>query len=483
MLAYRPRIAGPEGSHEGARQEVRKPRDHDRPTPGRSRGPRGSRALGGRSHPRSEQLRDRDPGRAHDALHDAATSTAHAGTRRRASCSAPPESSHLIDFVRPEVARAPIAQRLVRALLVVPADPRTQLAPGVFEADEVVLPDAFLLQAAEEALDDSILLGRIRCDELLHKPVVSTRRAKASTLIDQAVVGADDRRSAARAQGAEPFQTGLLERPLGLLRPPAPGELVADELPVVAIDHRGERGPAVAATVHVGQVRRPPLVAAGGLADPALHPRPRRRLALVDEPPFERTDAIHGFRRDALALPKPQQGPEPPIPEGRVALNQCGDPRREALVQARRAPAVDAGRAPHPTPGHRENPTASTRRHPGQCRSYSSDVFGAKGRSLLASFRMSRSRTSSPTFCLSFLICSSFRASSSLGRARSAFSAPSRNRSRHSSTSATVSPCFRAAACADVSPFKMLRISVARRFAVQRWGDSGVFSAMAHLPP
>src|SRR4029434_11189449 len=119
----------------------------------------------------------------------------------------------------------------------------TQLAPGVLEADEAVLPDALLLQASEEALDDPVLLGRVRCDELLHESVVSTRRAKASTLIDQAVVGADDRCSSARAQGAEPFQTGLLDTPLGLLRPPAQCELVADELPVVAIDHRGEMGP------------------------------------------------------------------------------------------------------------------------------------------------------------------------------------------------------------------------------------------------
>jgi hypothetical protein len=90
------------------------------------------------------------------------------------TCSAPPESSDPIDFVRPEVARASIAQRLVRALLVVPADPRTQLASGVLEADEAVLSDAFLLQAAEEALDHPVLLGRVRCDELLHESVVST---------------------------------------------------------------------------------------------------------------------------------------------------------------------------------------------------------------------------------------------------------------------------------------------------------------------
>ncbi len=64
--------------------------------------------------------------------------------------------------MRPEFARAPIAQRLVRALRVVPADPYGQLAPGVLEVDEVVLPDAFLLQGAEEALDDSVLLRCVR---------------------------------------------------------------------------------------------------------------------------------------------------------------------------------------------------------------------------------------------------------------------------------------------------------------------------------
>ena len=36
------------------------------------------------------------------------------------------------------------------------------------------------------------------------------------------------------------------------------------------------------------------------------------------------------------------------------------------------------------------------------------------------------SRTSSSIFCLSFLICSSLKATSSFGRARSSFSAPRR---------------------------------------------------------
>ena len=53
------------------------------------------------------------------------------------------------------------------------------------------------------------------------------------------------RRGSAGTQGAKTFQTGLLECPLSLLRPSAQGELVPDELPVVAIDHGGEMGPAV----------------------------------------------------------------------------------------------------------------------------------------------------------------------------------------------------------------------------------------------
>src|SRR5262245_38522518 len=110
----------------------------------------------------------------------------------RPDCSAPLESSHLSDFVRPEIARAPIAQCLVWALFVVPADPRGQLTPRVVEAGEVVLPDTFFLQAAEEALDDAVLLWRVGRDELLGEPVVATRCPKPPALVDQAVVRADD---------------------------------------------------------------------------------------------------------------------------------------------------------------------------------------------------------------------------------------------------------------------------------------------------
>jgi len=78
-----------------------------------------------------------------EALRRASPRAAHTVVRA-GWCSAPLESSHLSDFARPEFARAPIAQCLVWALFVVPADPRGQLTPRVVEAGEVVLPDAFL---------------------------------------------------------------------------------------------------------------------------------------------------------------------------------------------------------------------------------------------------------------------------------------------------------------------------------------------------
>jgi hypothetical protein len=84
-------------------------------------------------------------------------------------------------------------------------------------------------------------------------------------------------------------------------------------------------------------------------------------------------------------------------------------------------------------PADSQDPTHPTLGGLGDSGPHSSDGLGGKGRSFVASFRMSRSRTSSPIFCFRRLICSSLRASSSFGWARRAFSAARRNRSRHSS--------------------------------------------------
>lgn len=57
---------------------------------------------------------------------------------------------------------------------VIPFDPLSDRALCLGEAAEQVLPHALLLKAAKEPLDDPILLGCVRCDELLAQSVVRT---------------------------------------------------------------------------------------------------------------------------------------------------------------------------------------------------------------------------------------------------------------------------------------------------------------------
>lgn len=79
----------------------------------------------------------------------------------------PRRSSHQLKLLSAMLPWAAVPERLVRPLGVVPLDPPTDRSPRLREADEVALPDALLLQAAEEALDDPVLLRRVRRDELL----------------------------------------------------------------------------------------------------------------------------------------------------------------------------------------------------------------------------------------------------------------------------------------------------------------------------
>jgi hypothetical protein len=82
--ANRAGALGAEGTHAGARKEVRERRDPDQRTGRRSRRPRCFGTPGGRPHPRLRQLRDRDPGRTHDPVHHAAAPAPHGRARRQA---------------------------------------------------------------------------------------------------------------------------------------------------------------------------------------------------------------------------------------------------------------------------------------------------------------------------------------------------------------------------------------------------------------
>jgi hypothetical protein len=197
----------------------------------------------------------------------------------------------------------------VGSLLVVPAHPVTDLATGMLEVLEEVLPDALLLQAPEEALHDAVLLRRIGCDELLGQAVVPHGRSEAGALKNESVIRADNGGFALRADGAETAETGRSQSPFGFPRSFSERELVPDDLAVMAVDESHQVPPAVLTAVDVSHVHRPTLIASLGAGHAASGPRPRRMAALMAEPAFQLEDAVDGLPVDLKTQPKAQDGP------------------------------------------------------------------------------------------------------------------------------------------------------------------------------
>ena len=79
-------------------------------------------------------------------------------------------------------------------------------------------------------------------------------------------------------------QAGFLQSTFGLLGARAQGELVTNNLAVMAVDDRGQVRPTIGAARDVGDIHGPALVAGGRSATPAAGTGPRRCLSLVDEP-------------------------------------------------------------------------------------------------------------------------------------------------------------------------------------------------------
>ena len=76
---------------------------------------------------------------------------------------------------------------------VVPLDPLCDSRLGLKEAAKIVLPSAFLLEAAKEPFDDPVLLGRVRFNELLTQAVIPAGCTESTTLENKPVVASDYR--------------------------------------------------------------------------------------------------------------------------------------------------------------------------------------------------------------------------------------------------------------------------------------------------
>jgi len=84
-------------------------------------------------------------------------------------------------LLSPILDRAPIPQRLMRPLVVVPLDPVPNDSPRLHTRLERVWLDTLLFQAPKKPFDHSILLRRIGRDELLLQAIVATAPTVADT--------------------------------------------------------------------------------------------------------------------------------------------------------------------------------------------------------------------------------------------------------------------------------------------------------------
>ena len=97
-----------------------------------------------------------------------------------------------LELLDPVLGRTQVAEALIRAFLVVPADPVADRSPGLREILKQMLPYALLLQAAEEALDHAIQLRGVGGDELPAETVAPEVRSEPATLEYQSFVAPEN---------------------------------------------------------------------------------------------------------------------------------------------------------------------------------------------------------------------------------------------------------------------------------------------------
>ena len=175
----------------------------------------------------------------------------------------------------------------MRPVAIVPVEPSLYVSLGISEVLEAMLPDALLLEASEEALDEAILFRRIGRDEFLPKSVIAARSSEPTALEDEAVVASQDRLGSVGPESSEASQASLLESSFRLSCSTSECEFVSDHFPVVAVDDHGEVSPAVAARFDVGHVHSPSDVAAWSSASARSDSWPSRYSSLVNHPALD----------------------------------------------------------------------------------------------------------------------------------------------------------------------------------------------------
>ena len=213
--------------------------------------------------------------------------------------------------------------------VVVEADPVTDGACRVLDAVEALAVDALLLQRPDHAFDRAVLLWAVRGDELLLQPVASDQRGVAPRGEDQAVVGPQKELLRHLSERAEPTDQGMFQGAGGSGGLAGSRQMPAQKLAGVAVDHKGQCGPAVAARPDPTQVGRPAFVRCGRHGGHRLDAGAHADRAFANLPAFDLEDALHGV------LVKTQKPGNRAVAEGWLLLDHGLDWIGKARIDLR----------------------------------------------------------------------------------------------------------------------------------------------------
>lgn len=169
----------------------------------------------------------------------------------------------------------------MRAWVIVEADPVADRAGRVLDAVE------------DDPLDHAVLLRAMRHDELLLQPIATDQGCSAPTGEDQPVVGPQKERARHLAQGPEPGDEGMLQGTGGGGGLAGSRQMSAQQFAGRAVDHQGQRGPAVAPDPDPSQVCRPTFVRRGRDRGHRLDAGPHADRALADLPALDLEDPLN----------------------------------------------------------------------------------------------------------------------------------------------------------------------------------------------
>jgi hypothetical protein len=144
--------------------------------------------------------------------------------------------------------------------VVVNAKPVSDRPAGMLQQLEPIPVRTLLLQGSDHALDHAVLLGAVRCDEVLAQAVSSNEGREATTGEHESVVRTQKEQLGHFAERPKSREQRLLERRLRGLRSAAARKMPAQQLAAAALDHQRQRRPAITSCPNPAQIRRPAFV-------------------------------------------------------------------------------------------------------------------------------------------------------------------------------------------------------------------------------